>query len=139
MEQHLDKLIGFAILVTVGIFVFFVLRRHAQQKDALARADEPLPLVETPVVENLVVVLEAPAAPIVAEPVVVADPAPIVPPEEIAIVAPPPAPMPPRQPKPKGPTPMDAALELLKNKDTRALALVLTEILGPPVSRRKRR
>jgi hypothetical protein len=163
--DYLDKLIPFAILGAVCAFVFFLLRRAAQDKDAGNRSDDsamrdevwPQPVrVEQPVAvmgEQPVVVVVQESFPkqnsafplgatskredenAVAANSVTAEFSPLGTATS-------------KKPKrkkraptpivgtPSVPTPIVSVIGLLKEKNSLAAALLLREILAPPVSRR---
>jgi hypothetical protein len=118
--DHLDKLIPLAVLGVVGALIIVLLlraRRDQGSSELGLRAQSE----------------REPEAPARAE---VQQPAPISAASPVAIVTPA-APVQPAKPKAMD-SPVAAVRGLLRKKDSLATALMLNEILGPPVSRRKR-
>lgn len=121
--NHLDKLIPLVTLLSVAAFLLFLLRRAARSKELTTWQEsvpvnpQPVPVVALPQEE-----IRVPVVPTAAE-------------KRAARKK--------RTPTPAveatSPTPIDAALGLLKEKDALVTAFLLREILGPPVSRRQAR
>lgn len=136
--DYLDKLIPLALLAIVAAFLAVLVRRVARDLDTAPRKQEaakPPPLAvaiarETP--PPLKIVPLRMAAPVVVAPVPVLQPdvaAPAVTsakrefqPETVA--------------PPKKKTPIQTVMNLLNEKDPVAVAFLLHEIFGPPVSKR---
>ena len=115
--DYLDKLIPFSVLIAVGAFLLYILRLAMREQNAQWHDRAP---------RKSAVIVEPPEL------------APTV--EENRTPAPPaPQGIPRAEPKPKEPAkmPIHAVLDLLKEKDSLAVAFLLREILDKPVSRRR--
>ena len=119
--EPLERLIPLAMLGTIAAFVVFLIRRGRHERAPLVLVHE-----ET---KQTVASSPIPGARGLEVVAVVAPP--------IANVTPAQTPSPAIEPAPSGRTAIQTVVELLQDKDAVAVGFLLSEIFGPPVSRRR--